>query len=70
MAEWSLWMLTHTGRSPIVQKCTLEKAMKKLDLTVKRRRASGWAVTARNAQCVVLRNGPGAITLEIIREEK
>jgi uncharacterized protein (UPF0218 family) len=70
MSEWSLWMLTHTGRSPIVQKCSLETAMYTLDLAVKRRRASGWAVTARNAQCVVLRNGPGAITLEIIREEQ
>ena len=69
MAEWTLWMLTYTGRSPIVQKCTLETAMHKMDSVVKRRRASGWTVTARNEKCAVLRNGPGAITLEI-REEK
>ena len=70
MAEsWTLWLLTQTGRYPVVQKRQLDTAMYTLDLAVKRRQASGWTVTARNAQRAVLRNGPGAITLEIIREE-
>ena len=71
MAEsWTLWMLTQTGRYPVVQERQLDTAMYTLDLAVKRRQASGWTVTARNAQRAVLRNGDRAVAFEIVREEK
>ena len=69
-SSYTLYLLTELGRYPVVQGRQLDTAMYTLDLAVRRRQASGWTVTARNAQRAMLRNGDRAVAFEIVREEQ